>query len=153
MVWAIPRSLATTCGITIVFSSSGYLDVSVPRVTVFRHHAFSVIGFPIRTSTDQCLFAAPRSFSQLITSFVVSESLGIPHTLLFASYSSTFDLLSHIRSSLCALMSWLLLLVNYTTSPVLSMNFSKTFLFVFPSSNLCLFGSRSPKLNKRFYRR
>ena len=32
MVWAIPRSLATTCGITVVFFSSGYLDVSVPRV-------------------------------------------------------------------------------------------------------------------------
>ena len=31
-VWANPRSLATTCGITIVFSSSGYLDVSVLRV-------------------------------------------------------------------------------------------------------------------------
>ena len=120
MVWAIPRSLATTCGITIVFSSSGYLDVSVPRVTVFRHHAFSMIGFPIRTSTDQSLFAAPRSFSQLITSFVVSESQGIPHTLLFASYSST------VKGYLfCALM------INYfcsliyliTTTPVMSMNF------------------------------
>ncbi len=32
VVWAVPRSLATTCGITIVFSSSGYLDVSVHRV-------------------------------------------------------------------------------------------------------------------------
>ncbi len=32
MVWAPPRSLATTCGITFVFSSCGYLDVSVPRV-------------------------------------------------------------------------------------------------------------------------
>ena len=31
-VWANPRSLATTCGITIVFFSYGYLDVSVPRV-------------------------------------------------------------------------------------------------------------------------
>ena len=31
-VWAIPRSLATTWGVTIVFLSSGYLDVSVPRV-------------------------------------------------------------------------------------------------------------------------
>ena len=31
-VWAAPRSLATTCGITVVFSSCGYLDVSVPRV-------------------------------------------------------------------------------------------------------------------------
>ena len=32
LVWALPRSLATTYGITIVFSSCGYLDVSVPRV-------------------------------------------------------------------------------------------------------------------------
>ena len=86
-VWAIPRSLATTCGITIVFSSSGYLDVSVLRVVVLRRHVFNMAGFPIRTSTDQRLFAPPRSFSQLITSFVVSESLGIPHTPLFASYS------------------------------------------------------------------
>ena len=31
-VWALPRSLATTCGIIVIFSSSGYLDVSVPRV-------------------------------------------------------------------------------------------------------------------------
>jgi hypothetical protein len=31
-VWAVPRSLATTCGITIVFFSWGYLDVSVPPV-------------------------------------------------------------------------------------------------------------------------
>ena len=34
VVWASPRSLATTCGITIVFSSSGYLDVSVLRVSL-----------------------------------------------------------------------------------------------------------------------
>ena len=33
MVWAIPRSIATTQGITIVFFSSGYLDVSVLRVS------------------------------------------------------------------------------------------------------------------------
>ena len=32
LVWALPRSIATTQGITIVFSSSGYLDVSVRRV-------------------------------------------------------------------------------------------------------------------------
>ena len=31
-VWAPPISLATTFGITVVFFSSGYLDVSVPRV-------------------------------------------------------------------------------------------------------------------------
>ena len=32
LVWALPRSLAATYGITFVFSSSGYLDVSVHRV-------------------------------------------------------------------------------------------------------------------------
>ena len=31
-VWAVPISLATTLGITLVFSSSAYLDVSVQRV-------------------------------------------------------------------------------------------------------------------------
>ena len=31
-VWALPCSLAATCGIDVSFSSSGYLDVSVPRV-------------------------------------------------------------------------------------------------------------------------
>ena len=68
-------------------------------------------GFPIRTSTDQSLFAAPRSFSQLTTSFVISESLGIPHTLLFASFSfrSLFAFNARVFS--------LLLLIN------LSMNF------------------------------
>ena len=31
-VWAVPLSLATTDGITVVFFSWGYLDVSVPPV-------------------------------------------------------------------------------------------------------------------------
>ena len=58
-----------------IFFSSGYLDVSVPRVpstTLCIHVAVRIpqyVGFPIRISTDQCSFAAPRSFSQLVTSF------------------------------------------------------------------------------------
>jgi hypothetical protein len=43
-----------------------------------------MLGCPIRISTDQFVCANPRSFSQLITSFIASESLGIPHTLLFS---------------------------------------------------------------------
>ena len=35
LVWAVSISLATTLEITIVFFSSGYLDVSVHRVVVF----------------------------------------------------------------------------------------------------------------------
>ena len=34
MVQAVPSSLATTMGIIIIFFSSGYLDVSVPRVSL-----------------------------------------------------------------------------------------------------------------------
>ena len=32
LVWALPISLAATFGIDVSFFSSGYLDVSVPRV-------------------------------------------------------------------------------------------------------------------------
>ena len=35
-VWAIPLSLAATQGVSFDFLSSGYLDVSVPRVGSFR---------------------------------------------------------------------------------------------------------------------
>ena len=38
----------------------------------------------IRISTDLCLFATPRSFSQLVTSFVGSQCQGILHMLFFA---------------------------------------------------------------------
>ena len=37
-------------------------------------------GCPIRKSMDLRVFAPPHGLSQLITSFIASESLGIPHT-------------------------------------------------------------------------
>ena len=76
VVWAFPRSLATTCGITIVFFSCGYLDVSVPRVRLMLSMMSQslVTGFPIRTSAGHFGFADHRSFSQLITSFFASGS-------------------------------------------------------------------------------
>ena len=40
-VWATPRSLAATDGITVVFFSSGYLDVSVPLVCLLAAYEFS----------------------------------------------------------------------------------------------------------------
>jgi hypothetical protein len=43
MVWALPRSLATTYGITIVFFSCRYLDVSVPYVSL-QHTMYSCTG-------------------------------------------------------------------------------------------------------------
>ena len=56
-----------------------------------------IIGYPcgwvvpIRIFADQGLFAPPRNFSQLITSFFVSESLGILRTpLLTFFYNFTY---------------------------------------------------------------
>ena len=47
---------------------------------------FTYTGSPIRISTDLFVFANPRSFSQLITSFFASESLGIHRLPFFASF-------------------------------------------------------------------
>ena len=80
-VWASARSLATTCAITFVFFSSGYLDVSVPRVGLLpgRMMESPPSGCPIRISADHWACAPPRGFSQLVASFVASESQGILH--------------------------------------------------------------------------
>ena len=86
-VWANSLSLATTQEITIVFSSYAYLDVSVQRVRVLLRHTFSMPGYPIRKSTDQIACADPRSLSQLVTSFIASESLGIPRVPLLTFFS------------------------------------------------------------------
>ena len=88
-IWALSLSLATTQEITIVFFSSGYLDVSVLRVCFSPYggyYTFSIVGCPIRKSSDQWIFASPRCLSQLVTSFVASESQGIPHTLFLTFF-------------------------------------------------------------------
>ena len=40
------------------------------------------MGFPIRKSADQSLFAAPHGLSQRITSFIASQRQGIHRMLL-----------------------------------------------------------------------
>ena len=70
------RSLAATREVSIDVLSSGYLDVSVPRVCSLAGTPYGV-GFPIRKSTDQSLFAAPHGLSQRITSFIASCRQGI----------------------------------------------------------------------------
>ena len=60
---------------------------SSPRSLLLRDsHCW--LGCPIRTSTDQFVLADPRGFSQLITSFLASESLGIPRAPLFTYFYS-----------------------------------------------------------------
>ncbi len=79
--WPGPRSLATTNGVSVDVLSSGYLDVSVPRVRLSTLCIQMEItlrwGCPIRISADQRVLAPPRSFSQRATSFIASQCQGI----------------------------------------------------------------------------
>ncbi len=96
---ADPRSLAATKGVSIDFLSSGYLDVSVPRVCSLnpmysgkKYLSYPIIdiqkititeyqvGCPIRKFMDQSLFSAPHDLSQSITSFIASYCQGIHQT-------------------------------------------------------------------------
>ena len=106
---ADPRSLAATGGVSIDVLSSGYLDVSVPRVRLLnpiysgKKYLFSgysiqqivssiatayyllltvtcQMGCPIRKSVYHGLFPASHSLSQSTTSFIASYCLGIHQT-------------------------------------------------------------------------
>ena len=105
-VWAVPLSLATTRGITVVFSSSAYLDVSVQQVRLLVRgcHAFSMTGCPIRKSGYQNLFAVTPGLSQLVTSFFASRSLGIPRAPL-VTLSYTIDDITFFMLALSCVFS------------------------------------------------
>ena len=103
-VWAIPRSLATTGGISVDFFSWGYLDVSVPPVhyarpmySAGRWRDMTPAGFPhsdICGSTPACdfpqLFAANHVLHRLLTprhspcalSSLTTNLLWLPEELL-----------------------------------------------------------------------
>ena len=74
VVWALPRSLAATDGIIVIFSSSGYLDVSVrrvPSVWLWIHHTVTCSACRVspfrhpRIKAHVQLPAAFRSLSRL----------------------------------------------------------------------------------------
>ena len=91
-VWAVPLSLATTDGITDLFSFPPVTEmfhftgsgVSVPMYSGLHVQELACTGYPIRKSPDHSVFAAPRSLSQLITSFIACWHQGIHHVLLVA---------------------------------------------------------------------
>ena len=77
MVWAVPLSLATTDGIdslsfpadTEMFHFSACCSIE----TIYSSRSSTelpVLGFPIRESPDQSVYAAPRSLSQLAAPFI-----------------------------------------------------------------------------------
>ena len=69
MVWALPRSIATTKGITIVFFSSAYLDVSVQRVRLpYYGITYSYAGLP---HSEICGLTVICTSPQLIAAYHV----------------------------------------------------------------------------------
>ena len=75
-VWPLPRSLATTDGISVDVFSSSYLDVSVQTVPLVRlfdsTHDDTVLPYrvpPFGNPRILRIFAPPRGLSQLVTSF------------------------------------------------------------------------------------
>ena len=86
LVWAIPFSLATTWGITIVFFSSRYLDVSVHGVgsptLLWGQYIFNVLGCPIRKSSDITLVcSSPKLIAAYHVLHRLSEPRHPPYTL------------------------------------------------------------------------
>lgn len=97
--WPVPRSLATTSRISVDVFSSGYLDVSVPRVCLMHLCIQCMIlirgGCPIRKSTDQGVLTTPRGLSQCVTSFIAFWCQGI-HQVPFSFSHHMHSNQSHI---------------------------------------------------------
>ena len=91
MVWANPRPLAATRGVSVDLLSSGYLDVSVPLVRLLRpmYSVKGYLGYPRWVSPFGHLWIkvwlpTPQSFSQAPTSFIASNCQGIHRMRLVA---------------------------------------------------------------------
>ena len=88
-------------------------------------YVFNIPGCPIRKSADRRLFAPTHSLSQLITSFIASESPGIHHTPLFI-YSNSTNLAFSRDHILMFISSYLLIIVLWNLFP-LTFSMSKNF--------------------------
>ena len=93
-VWPLPRSLATTSGISFDFSSSGYLDVSVPQVPLVYlfDSVYDLWFFTIGVPT----FGNPRinAYLQLPAAYrSLSRPSSAPNAKAFSICSSSLELL------------------------------------------------------------
>ena len=84
-----PRSLAATKGISVDFFSSGYLDVSVPRVRLFNLCIQLKIPInwwvsPFGNPRIKASLQANRGLSHVTTSFIASDCQGIHRMHLIA---------------------------------------------------------------------
>ena len=131
-VWPLPLSLATTSGISFDFSSSGYLDVSVPQVPlVYLFDSvydpwFFIMGVPtfgnLRINAYLQLPAAYRS---------LSRPSSAPNAKAFSICSSSLELLLYIwRYTIGSRFSRLNCCVFHTCSLRLFIVFGKIVSFL-----------------------
>ena len=148
VVWANPRSLAATSGITVLFS--------FPEGTkMFQFPSFALLKLCIRFRVIladrvppfghyrvKAFLAARRYFSQPNTSFIASRYLGILRTPLIASYKASFTLLHcvlYLSTSLILVLSYSLIIKPLSLLFSLCFPLYKSKLFF--SSSLILFSN------------
>jgi hypothetical protein len=89
VVWALPRSLAATWGISLISFPRGTEMVQFPRYGFaylciqYAIRESLPVGYPIRLSRDRRICAPPPGFSQLIAAFFAVWLLGIHHEPVF----------------------------------------------------------------------
>jgi hypothetical protein len=124
LVWADSFSLAATGEVDVSFFSSGYLDVSVPRVAFDGLYIqppiiwdLAIWGFPIRISRDRRLF---DSFSELFAAYHVLHRLLAPRHPPYTLSNLTTIVLASVRTRLqpgpSGNSGWVLITYRYSKS-------------------------------------
>ena len=108
---------------------------------------FALPGFPIQISPDQWIFAPPRSFSQLITSFIGSQCQGIHPALFFAWPVIRCIALHHMglgfyRVHKCLLTFTILLVVTFLKITSSDVSIGMVNIFRFNHLIFCIFHMR-----------
>ena len=98
MVWAVPRSLATTWGITFVFFSYGYLDVSVPHVCLpYGMTGLQPAGLPhSEISGSIVICTSPELIAAYHVLLRLREPRHPPSALAYFLFPCTYIALRHV---------------------------------------------------------
>ena len=113
-VWARTSSIASTKVFTCCFLFLRLLRCfSSPGSLCFAVLWLIITGCPIQIFTAQSLFATPRNFSQLITSFFASWSLGIRHPPL-STFFKVFNIFFYYGFTLYVITILLVFIITST---------------------------------------
>ncbi len=140
-VWPLPLSLATTRGISVDFSSSGYLDVSVPRVprvTLCVHVTLRGSSPRVFPHSEICGSKLICSSPQLIAACHVLHRLPMPRHSPYALLR-----LNYLRISVSGILVLLLELLCFILAVLLAKLFfypteKPDLLIMFPCFLSCM---------------